>query len=331
MPSLYVVEPGALVEKEYDRLLVTCADRVLFRVPLSRVSQVVLVGAVGLTTPALQALLRASIPLQLVRKTGQLLGCLVPGYSTGLAVRQAQYRHALQGEFCRQVTRSILRGKLHNQRVLALRVLRRRPQADRTGLAHLRDAERQVPAAPTLDVLRGIEGTAARAYFAIYRQAFARSWGFVRRVRRPATDPINALLSLGYVVVGQAVAAALQSAALDPALGFFHASRPGRPARALDLLEEFRAPLVDSLVMVCINRRILQPDHFRQAEDHSVRLTDPGLRAFLHRLGQRLDAPLRLPGSRRPITWRKALEVQAHRLARHVLEPSLPYVPFLAR
>ena len=154
---------------------------------------------------------------------------------------------------------------------------------------------------------------------------------FIRRSRRPPRDPVNAALGFGYGVLTTELTGAADAVGLDPQIGFLHGVRSGRPALALDVLEEFRAPLVDSLVMDCINRRILQPDHFRQAEDHSVRLTDPGLRAFLHRLGQRLDAPLRLPGSRRPITWRKALEVQAHRLARHVLEPSLPYVPFLAR
>ena len=126
MPTLYVVEPGARIEKEYHRLLVTREDEVLLRVPLHRVTQVVLVGTVGVTTPALHALLRAQVPLLLVRRTGALVGRLTPAIPRNLPLRRAQYRRNDDASFCLEMTRAIVTGKLRNQRVLALRILRRR-------------------------------------------------------------------------------------------------------------------------------------------------------------------------------------------------------------
>jgi len=329
--TLYVTELGARVEKEYHRLLVTRQDEVLLRVPLRRVSSVVLVGRVGVTTPALHAVLRAGVPLILVRRTGQLVGRLSPATPRNLPLRQAQYGRNADPAFALEVARDIVAVKLRNQRVLALRVLRRRPDADRGPLDDLRAAEEQVPSAEGLDVLRGIEGRGARAYLAIYRQAFDAAWGFERRTRRPPRDPINALLSLGYVMLGHAVQTALEVVGLDPYLGYFHAEKYGRPALALDLVEEFRAPVVDSLVMTLVNRRMLQAEDFRAHEEGGVRLRPAGLRLFLREFGDRLESETTPVDIGRALSYRKILEVQARRMANCVLGKVERYHPFRAR
>ncbi len=331
MPTLYVVEPGARIEKEYHRLLVTKGDDVLLRVPLRHVTQVVLVGRVGVTTPALHALLRAEVSLLLVRRTGKLTGRLLPPTLRNLPLRQAQYRRNDEPRFCLEVAQAIVTGKLRNQRVLALRILRHRPEADRTPLEALYAAEEQVAGASNLDTLLGFEGSGARAYFAIYQQAFDPTWGFTRRVRRPPGDPINALLSLGYTLLGHALMTALEAAGLDPYLGFFHAEKYGRPALALDLVEEFRAPFVDSLVMVLVNRRMLQMDDFRPGREGGIYLEDRSLRLFLHEFGDRLESEVTPAGLGRALSYRKIFEVQARRMANVILGKAETYRPFQAR
>jgi CRISPR-associated protein Cas1 len=341
MPTLYVVEQGARLEKEYRRLLVTKHDEVLLRVPLRHVTQVVLVGHVGFTTPALHALLRGQVPVLLVRRTGALVGRLLPPTPRNLPLRRAQYRRNDEAHFTLDVARAIVRGKLHNQRVLALRVLRRRPGADRAPLDALRAAEAQVEDAEGVEVLRGVEGAGARAYFACYRQAFDAAWGFERRTRRPPKDPVNALLSLGYTLLGHALMTALEAAGLDPYLGFFHVEKYGRPALALDLVEEFRAPFVDSLVMRLINWRMLQREDFWTRHDGATYLDDAGLKVFLREFGDRLERTVRLAGTKRALSYRKHFEVQARRMARAVLGSDIDdegagreaaaYVPFNAR
>ncbi len=334
MPTLYVTEPGARIEKEYKRLLVTKHDEVLFRVPLHQVSEVVLVGYTGTTTPALLALLHAQIPVLLVRRTGALVGRLLPPTPKNLPRRRNQYRQADNPELALALalTRAIVAGKLRNQRVLALRVLRRRAQADREPLAQLYAAEREVATAPDAGTLRGLEGSGARAYFALYRQAFAPEWEFTDRNRRPPKDAINALLSLGYTLLGHALMTALEAVGLDPYVGFFHAEKYGRPALALDLVEEFRAPFVDSLVMRVINWQMLRPEDFiAEEQGPGVRLTDHGLRLFLREFGKQLEAQVRLQGTERSLSYRKHFEVQARRVVRVLEGEAERYEPFWAR
>ncbi len=328
MPTLYVVEQGARVEKEYHRLLVTKEDEVLLRVPLRRVSQVVLVGRAGVTTSALHALLQAQVPLLLVRRTGTLVGRLTPATPRNLPLRQAQYRRNDDDVFCVKMARSIVTGKLRNQRVLALRILRRHFGED-TPLQTLRAMEKDAAQAEDIETLRGLEGTGARAYFAIYREAFDPAWQFERRTRRPPRDPINALLSLGYTMLGHAMMTALEAAGLDPYLGFFHAEKYGRPALALDLVEEFRAPFVDSLVMTLVNKRMLGLDDFEE-RDGGIYLRDKGLRLFMREFGDRLESQVTRSEVGRPLSYRKHFEVQARRMARAVLGEEI-YRPFKAR
>ena len=263
MPTLYVIEPGARIEKEYGRLLVTKDDEVLMRVPLQRVSQVVLVGRAGVTTPALHALLNANVPLLLTSRSGKTLGRLLPPTASNLPLRQAQYRRNDQGDFSHRLAQAIVVGKIRNQRVLAQRLARRHPhiQAQDT-LNEMKDAIARTRQAATLDELLGIEGQGARRYFSVYRQAFAPEWTFTKRTRRPPKDPVNTVLSLGYTYLGHAMMSALEAVGLDPYLGFFHAEKYGRPALALDLVEEFRAPVVDSLTLSLFNHHLLDEKDF---------------------------------------------------------------------
>lgn len=334
MATLYVIEPGSRLEKEYQRLLVTKADELLLRLPLQRVSQVVLVGRVGVTTPALHALLQAEVPLLLINRSGKLRGRLLPPTAPNLPLRQQQYRRNDDPAFCLRLAQAIVAAKIHNQRTLALRLLRRHPHISPGNLSTLKPMVNQ----PALGIegsianLMGIEGAAARAYFRIYRQAFGSQWHFHKRTRRPPKDPVNALLSLGYTFLTQAMMTALEAVGLDPYLGYFHSEKYGRPALALDLVEEFRTPIVDSLVLSLLNHRLLKEKDFEYGPaTDGVRLTTHGFRIFLRKYSEKLESKFKSRDLKRTISYRKLFEVQARRLARVIQGKDDTYKPFRSR
>lgn len=351
MGTVYVTEPGARVEKEYRHLLVVRDDETLLRVPLADVSHVVLVGqGVGATTPALYALLAENIPLSLVRQNGELLGRLVGPSGRNLELRRRQYRAAADGDFCLAVSRQIVLGKLRNCHALALRwtraaALETREDADAEtpaldsadakpgpAVARLQDALAQAETALDLASLRGIEGQGSKAYFAVFRSRLAGGLQFAKRTRRPPKDPVNALLSLAYTLLGEAVATALEVVGLDPYEGFYHADKYGRPSLALDLLEEFRGPVADSVVLTLINKHMLTEAEFSTNEaTGGVYLSRPGLATFLKTFTGRLQSRFTHPLAGRPLTYQKCLEVQARLLAKTILGEASEYRPLRVR
>lgn len=334
MATLYVTEPGSRIEREYRRVLVTKDDEVLQAVPWDRLSEIVLVGrGVGATTPVLHALLGAGVGLTLVSRTGKLLGRLVPPTPKNIPARQAQYAAAQDPDFCLRVSRAIVAGKLRNSRAMARRVARDRSGIDAGPIAEITRCLKAVPAVADMAALRGLEGQAARAYFAVWRQAFSGGLGFERRTRRPPKDPVNALLGLGYSLLTQNLMTACEIAGLDPYDGFFHADKYGRPALALDLVEEFRAIVVDSLVRTMVNKRMVKESDFRpaQGEKGGVYLTRRGLRTFLTQYSRRLKARVVHPYYGKRLSYQKCFEVQT-RLLRKVIEKGLDeYPPFVVK
>ncbi|HIQ02788.1 MAG TPA: CRISPR-associated endonuclease Cas1, partial [Anaerolineales bacterium] len=316
MATLYVIEQGARIEKEYWRLLVVKHDEVLLAVPLGRVSEVVLVGRVGATTPALLMLLDAGIPLSFVSRTGRLRGRLTPPSPKNLSLRHAQYDRARNPAFCLEVSRAIVDGKLRNSRALVYRIRRSRPEIATHLLERIEQAVAAVAQADDLDTLRGIEGSAAKAYFAVLRGALRPEMTFEKRTRRPPRDPANALLSLGYTLLTQNLMTACEVVGLDPYDGFFHADKYGRPALALDLVEEFRGPVVDSVVRLVVNKRMLGPEDFVGGRDGGIRLSRRGLRKFLEQYTHRLNTEIIHPYYGRRLSYQKVFEVQARLMAK---------------
>jgi CRISPR-associated protein Cas1 len=331
MATMYVTEQGARIEKEYRRILVTKDDVVLMRVPLVRVSHIVLVGRVGTTTPALLALLRADVGLSLIGQTGRLRGRLMPPTGKNIPRRHAQYAQAQDPVFCLEIARAIVGGKLCNQRTMARRICRNHPEIDEASVKALDEAEESVEDATSLAELRGLEGLGARAYFQILRQAIPAGWGLERRARRPPPDPANALLSLGYTLLGQNMITAAEIVGLDPYDGFFHADKHGRPALALDLVEEFRSIIADSVMLTLINKEMLTLDDFRPGPKGGVYLKPKALKTFFRQYGTRIHTRVTHPTVKHRLTYQQCFEVQA-RLLTKVIEGKRPtYEPFLTR
>jgi CRISPR-associated protein Cas1 len=330
MGTLYVIETGAVVEKRYHQLVVSRHDEVIAAVPLAGITEVVLVGQAGVTTPALHALLSAGVGLTLLTRGGRLAGRLRPPGGGNLSLRRAQYACGLDGDFCLRVARAAVVGKLRNCHTLAIRLARRRalPEAP---LARLARAASAAPHASALASLRGIEGTGARAYFRLLSASLPPEMAFHRRTRRPPTDPANALLSLGYTLLASNMTAAVEIAGLDPYDGFYHADRAGRPALALDLIEEFRPVIVDSVVLTVLNRRALKTSDFESHGTAGVFLRPRGFKVFLSEYSRRINTEVYCPAARRRLAYRKVFEVQARRMRKVIEGAVAEYTPFRIR
>ena len=332
MPTLYVTEPGSRIEKEYRRVLVTSADdEVLLSVPLVHVTDIVLVGSVGVTTQALLSLLEAGVSFSIVSRSGKLLGRLMPPSEGNIFLRRLQYQRAADPSFCLAIAKAIALGKLKNQRAFAYRLCRKDPGLPKSNIEKITAAIKNAEGEQNLDSLRGQEGIGAKAYFRIFRAALNQEWDFEKRSRRPPADPANALLSLGYSLLTQNMMTALEVAGLDPYDGFFHADVYGRPALALDLMEEFRALIVDSVVLTLVNKRILAPDDFIPVEEGGFHLKPRAMKKFLMQYNARLQTAAIHPLAGRAITYQKCFEAQAWQLRRVIEGKADTYQPYLTR
>lgn len=284
------------------------ADAVIETIHPHQLRELHLYGDAGLTTAARNLLMREGIDVVFLTADGRYRGRLVAAESRAGERRMAQY--ALLHDPTRRLTlaRSIVIGKLQNQRRLLLRrqqTLRDEVIAD--ALAALRVSAQTANTAPDLDALRGVEGYGARVYFeGLARAIINPSFTFTGRNRNPPRDPVNACLSFGYALAQVQVEHAARASGLDPYLGALHEPGRGAPSLALDLLEELR-PTVDGVVLTLLNRRQLSPEDFRRPladelggkaahEGEAVYLADPGravlLREWERTLTQQTPHPL---------------------------------------
>lgn len=345
MATLYLVEPHSTVRRDNDTLVVhipenrttqTAARKV--RLPLMKVERVVVHGDVTLTGAVVRLLLEQRIPVAFCSPWGRFEGMLHPADSKNGLLRQAQHAASRDPATTLEIARAIVVGKVHNQRVLLQRTNRKRDE--RTVAAAIEQMERTIAwlrewhAPPETEagraVLMGQEGVAAHAYFQAYRLLLLDEMGFERRVRRPPTDPINAMLSYGYSLLSYSVSSALQIVGFDPYTGFLHSAVYGRPALALDLMEEFRSPIVDSVVLRLVNTKAIQPPDF-EPQGTGVHLTERGRRTFLEAFEQRMNDEIQHPLFNYRATYRRCLELQARILVRRLQGEISDYHPFKVR
>jgi CRISPR-associated protein Cas1 len=303
MPVLYVTEPGATVRLASRSLRVTvrpaderATPEARAEVELHRLELLALVGPVHLTYDALSACLEAGIGVAWLSAGGRLRGRVVPNVPRSADLRQRQFEVFRDDEARLARARQVVEAKLANAAGVLRAVRSNHPRAElAAGLAVLRELRDRVAGCDNAASLLGLEGIAARAYFEALAVAFVGDIAFAGRQRRPPPDPANALLSLGYTLLAGRLAGLLESRGLDPAWGFFHEARPGRPSLALDLLEELRHAVVDRFVLRGCNLRVFTPRHFQPDDERSggVRLTRDGWRLFLARWEEHLRQPLR--------------------------------------
>ncbi len=337
--TLYVTLPDSYLRLDNDTLRVQVDDETKLRVPLHHLQAVVCFGHVTLSAPLMHRLADAAIALVLLDANGRFKARLEGAVSGNVLLRQAQHRAVDNAQFTLETARAMVAGKLKNQRQVLLRGAREAKQPAEEALLtraaqDLAASLRALPPAATLDVLRGVEGEAARTYFdainLIVRADLRADFTMDGRSRRPPRDRMNALLSFLYSMWMNDCRSACETAGLDPQLGFLHAVRPGRAALALDLVEEFR-PIADRLALTMVNRGQLRATDFVLREGGAVSLETDARKAVVVAYQERKQELLTHPMLAESLPLGVVPLVQARLLARHVRGEALAYLPFAVK
>jgi len=335
--TLYVTTPGCYLRKEGEAVLVRLEDETKAHVPLHNLESIVCFGNVLASPYLLGACGQRGIGVSLMSRRGRFLARVQGPTSGNVLLRREQYRRADDLRSSAVLARSFLLGKLANTRVSLQRSLRKSEEADEQVAAcadRLRLHLRQLEETEDLDALRGIEGTAAREYFAVFGALVRQQqddFPFQDRNRRPPRDRMNALLSFLYTLVRHDVASALEGVGLDPAVGFLHRDRPGRPSLALDLMEELRPWLADRLALTLVNRKQVSKDDFEVTETGGVWLSDEGRKTVLVSYQTRKEDEVVHPFLEEKTTVGLLPHLQALLLARHLRGDLDGYPPLIFR
>ena len=331
MPTLYLNEQQSIVKKRDNYLIIQYADRHTVEVPLIKVSQVIVSGDVTLTTPALHTLLEMGIEVCYLSMYGHFRGRLSPPVAKNALLRREQYRAHTDPCRALAIAQTCVSGKLENMRTMLLRVNRTLADNDiAEAAATIRRIIQLVPTARSVGSLLGFEGNGSSAYFGVFAKLLRSPMNFTRRRRRPPTDPINAMLSLGYTLLLHQVSSAIQAVGFDPYIGFLHQPRYGRPALALDLMEEFRPIIADSVVLNIINHHILTEKDF-QEELGAVYLKPDARKTFYAKFEERLSEELTHPYFDYRTSYRRCMELQARLLGKYLTGEIPAYLPLSIR
>jgi CRISPR-associated protein Cas1 len=365
MSTLYLNEERTLVRRDgEDCLLVQIPERrgeegIILAparkeiVPLIKIDEVAVLGEVTLTASALHLLLERNIEITFLGHYGQFKGRLSPPFSKNSLLRMAQYRaHHDMAKRCELARRFVI-GKLSNQRQRLQRHSRTHQDAEvsqainqlanviqklaRLSLDELHPMQPLAggdnPVAGTpLEAILGLEGAGSAAYFRCFGKLVSdqEQWPFAGRVKRPPTDPVNSLLSFGYSLLTNKVASVVQLVGFDHFVGYLHSSFYGRPALALDILEEFRPIIVDSVVLTLLNNRMLTPDDF-VTELGAYRLKQEKRKVFFTKFEERLNEEVNHPIFDYKTSYRRCIELQVRLLAKCLTGEIDEYPPFLVK
>lgn len=337
--TLYVTTEHSYLHLDHDTIRMEVEGNTVFRMPLLHLGAIVCFGNVLVSSALLHRCAEDGRSIVLLDHNGRFKARVEGETSGNVLLRRAQHEALSDLSQTTLIARNCVAGKLQNCRQIVLRGIREAKAAEdvsrltATG-AVLGQAIGRLEACADTDTVRGCEGDAARAYFGAFdvlvredREVFV----LKGRSRRPPLDRMNALLSFAYTLLAQDCIAAAEGVGLDPQVGYLHVLRPGRPALALDLMEELRPVLADRFVLTLVNRRQIQRDDFVEREGGAVMLTDAGRRTFLaaYQERKRVEVQHRVIGKKLPLGL--VPHIQARLLARHLRGDLPEYLPFLYR
>ncbi|XQQ05972.1 MAG: CRISPR-associated endonuclease Cas1 [Leptolyngbya sp. IPPAS B-1204] len=329
MRTLYVSQQGCYVSVRQESLRVKRGGAVLEEVPLPLLEQVLIFGQAQVTTPAIRACLWREIPIGYLSRLGWCYGRVLP---IGRGYRQlGRYQQELAFGERMGVARAIVQAKLKNSRVMLQRQQRQRgTERILAAIGQLELLMAQVRRTDSLEALMGLEGSGAAVYFGALGDCLVGAgFAFGARSRRPPADPVNALLSFGYQVLWNHLLSLIELQGLDPYCACLHQGSERHAALASDLIEEFRAPIVDSLVLYLVNRGVVRIEEDFEYRNQGCFLNESGRKKYLRAFVQRMEEPLQTEDGTQP-RW-DLLTQQVKAFKRFVYAPSSGYQPYLIR
>lgn len=325
---LYIIEQGAKLSYEGRRLIVSKDETELSSASVVQVSEVVLMGNIGLTTPVIKLLLLENIDVVFLTQDGEYCGRLTGPATPHVMLRRKQYRAQEGGAFLMPVAQAVVRGKIANMRAMLMRHNRElNDAAIASAVEALGQALERAPRTTALSALMGVEGAATAAYFGAWKRLLRGDWKFEKRQRRPPPDAINVLLSFGYTLLARAAQGAVEAAGLDPYAGFLHSVEYNRPSLALDLMEEFR-PVVDGVILWGCNSGQITPGEFAPGPpERPVVMSDAAKKVFIQAYERRMDEEITHPRQNERLPLRRCIHAQARLIVDCIQKFRPEYVP----
>ena len=340
--TLYVTSEGSRLRKDGENAVVNVDGSEVGRVPIHLLAGIVCFGPASVTPPLLGHCAEKGICISLLSRSGRFRARVEGPVSGNVLLRRGQYRASDNPESTVAIARNVVTGKVLNQRTVVRRALRDHGEHTsgdtcarlKTCEQHLTSVARRSHLQQSTDAVRGIEGEAARRYFGVFDDLVLNqepAFQFTKRSRRPPLDPINSLLSFLYTLLVHDCRSALETVGLDPAVGFLHCERPGRPSLALDLMEELRPVLADRLALSMINRRQVSPDDFEESASGAVSFCEALRKRVLTAYQERKRDEIMHPFLKEKTTLGLIPFIQATLMARLLRGELDGYPPFIWR
>ncbi|GAU09433.1 type I-C CRISPR-associated endonuclease Cas1c [Desulfoplanes formicivorans] len=335
--TLFITTQGTYLAKEGECVVVLVEKKARARIPIHTLNSIVCFGQVSYSPYLLGHCAENNVSLSHLTEYGKFLANMQGPVSGNVLLRREQYRKADDPDACGKITKGLLAGKIANCRTVLQRGAR--DHGDKGNKDYLRRAADQLTlgmqrlkSVNSVDSLRGIEGDAANTYFGVFNHLITSKdpcFCFSGRNRRPPLDAPNCLLSFIYTLLVHDVRSALECVGLDPAVGYLHKDRPGRPSLALDLMEEFRPFFADRLALTLINRGQITSKGFQVTDSGAVHMSEDARKTLLVAYQNRKQEEVMHPFLREKMTIGMLWHIQARLLARHLRGDLDAYPPFV--
>ncbi len=337
--TLYVSTQGSYLHKEGETVVVEQKTKKVLQLPVHTLGGIVCFGNVLCSPFLLGFCAEKDISVSFMTEYGRFLAAVIGPVRGNVLLRREQYRKADNALIIKSIASNIISAKQANSRTVINRVIR--DHREKINVNKLIKASKQIDTlikklekVNTVDEVRGIEGLSAAVYFGIFNDLIIdqnSDFHFLERSRRPPLDEVNAMLSFIYTVLAHDVRSALETVGLDPAVGFLHRDRPGRPGLALDLMEEFRSVISDRLVLSLINRKQVKLSGFKRAENRAVIMDSDTRKILLTEYQNRKQTEVYHPYIEEKVKIGLLFFVQANLLARYIRGDLDGYPPFFWR
>ncbi len=350
MRTLYIQEQGCWLKYSQDKFIVSTGGEEgipLMEIPTMKVDQIMIFGSCLITPAAMRYALLHYIPITLLSSRGQYFGRVENTEGADIALERVQFARSSDTAFVLDITKTFVEAKLSNTRSFLQRH-QQKPRAEKaqSAIEQLKRVSTELAKAETVDAVRGYEGRGAAIFFDVYDELFiVEGFTFEKRVRRPPTDPVNAMLSFGYTLLFYNIFSMVRVHRLNPYVGSLHADKTNHPALVSDLIEEFRC-IIEGMVLGIINKRILSPGDFSsvsekasfgadEAEEkdafaHACMLSDDARKVFIGEFERLMHRQVTHPASGYTLTYRRCLDLQVQNYVQH-LRGEKVYVPFVRR
>ena len=335
--TLYIMTQGAYLSKDGETVHVQVEQDTKLRIPIHTLDGIICFGHITCSPPLMGLCAERNVTVSFLSEHGKFLARVQGPVSGNVLLRREQYRKADDEKISAEVARMIVAAKVANSRTVLLRFARERPDSEgvdsvNCAISNLADILDGLRNPMPLERVRGFEGEAAKDYFSVFNHlitAQKEDFIFHERSRRPPLDNVNALLSFSYTLLAHDAVSALECVGLDPAVGYLHRDRSGRPGLALDLMEEFRAFFCDRLSLSLINRQQVKKKEFKKTETGAVLMDDSARKTLLVAYQNRKQEEIRHPFLEETMPVGLLLYAQALLMARYIRGDLEEYPPFI--